>query len=244
MTRLPSLFITGTDTGVGKTVVTGILASLYQQTGVKTGIEKPVITGVNLLIPGGSPDLKFFKDIVPEIQNPVTSYQFEPAVSPHLAAAMSGVTIDPVRIETDHQKLLLDCDAVLVEGAGGLLVPLNEDCFIADLPLRLQLPVIIVSRPSLGTINHTLLTVECARNRGLQIAGIVINNYPPEPNLAETDNPGTIERLSGISVLAVVPQIQDFCIEDGRTNGLAGIAAKVDKQYNLLAKLEKIEVRR
>ncbi|MFH1146326.1 MAG: dethiobiotin synthase [Pseudomonadota bacterium] len=237
--NLPSLFITGTDTAVGKTVVTGILAWLYDQTGIKVGIEKPVVTGVSLSTPGfSSPDLDFFKDIIPNIRGPVTSYRFEPAVSPHLAAAMAGVSIDPARIESDHHELLQACDAVLVEGAGGILVPLNETCFMSDLALRLRLPIIIVSRPSLGTINHTLLTVECARNKGLQIAGIIIDDYPPEPNPAELDNPGIIERLSGFPVLAVVPHIEDFSIEDRRTSRLAGIAAKVDKQYHLLAKLE------
>lgn len=238
MPELPSLFITGTDTGVGKTVVTGILAWVYQEAGLRVGIEKPVVTGAETTREGVvASDLLFLEKVLPAAAPPVNSYHFPQPVSPHLAAAMSGVSMDPARIEGDHQALSAERDAVLVEGAGGLLVPLRDDFFMADLALCLRLPVIVVSRPSLGTINHTLLTVFCARAKGLTVAGIVVNNYPDAPGPAERDNPAAIERLAGVPVLAIVPHIPGLCVEEAEIGELGKTARAVDEKFHMLDRL-------
>ncbi|MEW6328416.1 MAG: dethiobiotin synthase [Thermodesulfobacteriota bacterium] len=240
MIRLPSLFITGTDTGVGKTVITALLSLLYQEAGVRVGLEKPVITGVkagrDATLTG---DLALLRRVLSTGEEPSYSYAFTPAVSPHLAAARAGVTIDLARIESDHAAMRSRYDAVLVEGAGGLLVPLNDDSFMADLAARLKLPLAIVSRPSLGTINHTLLTVSVARQRGLAVAGIIINNYPARLGPAEADNPGTIEKFAGVSVLAIVPHITGLSVEEAEEGDIQKVAQAVDKKFNLLERLSR-----
>ncbi|MDP2991919.1 MAG: dethiobiotin synthase [Deltaproteobacteria bacterium] len=240
MIRLPSIFITGTDTGVGKTVITALLALLYQEAGVKVGLEKPVITGVkageDAALAG---DLAFLQKALSTGERPVYSYAFTPAVSPHLAAALAGIFIDPARIEADHVRLSSRCDAVLVEGAGGLLVPLNDNCLMADLAARLKLPLLIVSRPSIGTINHTLLTVSCAQARGLEVVGVVINNYPARPGPAEADNPGAIEKFAGVPVLAIVPHITSLSVEEAEEGDIQKVARAVDKKFKLLERLSR-----
>ncbi|MDI6790619.1 MAG: dethiobiotin synthase [Thermodesulfobacteriota bacterium] len=240
MIRLPSIFITGTDTGVGKTVITALLALLYQEAGVRIGLEKPVITGVkageDAALAG---DLALLRRVLSTGEGPVYSYAFTPAVSPHLAAARAGVTIDLARIESDHAAVCSRYDAVLVEGAGGLLVPLNDDSFMADLAARLKLPLVIVSRPSLGTINHTLLTVSFARKRGLEVVGVVINNYPARPGLAETDNPGAIEKFARVPVLAIVPHITGLSVEEAEEGDIQRVAQAVDKKFKLLERLSR-----
>ena len=225
---------------MGKTVITALLALLYQEAGVKVGLEKPVITGVrageDAALAG---DLAFLQKALSTGEGPVYSYAFTPAVSPHLAAARAGVTIDLARIESDHAAVCSRYDAVLVEGAGGLLAPLNDDSFMADLAARLKLPLVIVSRPSLGTINHTLLTVSCAQARGLEVAGIIINNFPARPSLAETDNPGAIERFAGAPVLAIVPHITGLSVEEGEEGDLQKAAQAVNERFNLLERLSR-----
>lgn len=234
------MFVTGTDTGVGKTVITALLALLYQEAGVRVGLEKPVITGVkageDAALAG---DLAFLQKVLSTGAGPVCSYAFTPVVSPHLAAALAGVSIDPVRIEADHARLSSRCDAVLVEGAGGLLVPLNDHCLMADLAARLKLPLLIVSRPSIGTINHTLLTVSCAQARGLEVAGIIINNYPARPGPAEADNPGAIEKFARVPVLAIVPHITGLSVEEVEEGDIQKVARAVDKKFKLLERLSR-----
>lgn len=238
MLNLPSLFITGTDTEVGKTVITALLAVLYQEAGLKVGLEKPIITGAK----AGSDkaltsDLAFLQKVLSFEKGPINSYSFNPAVSPHLAAALAGVSIDLAQIESDHTKLSSKCHAVLVEGAGGLLVPLNDDYFMADLAARLNLPVLIVSRPSLGTINHTLLTVSGAQEKGLEVVGIIINNYPAIPNLSEVDNPKAIEKFARVPVLAIVPHITGLSVEEVKLGDIRRIAQAVNNRFKLLERL-------
>lgn len=237
MIKPPSLFITATDTGVGKTVITGLLAVLYEEAGIVVGIEKPVITGITKNSDVPVSDLAFFQKVIKPGSGPMNSYFFAAAVSPHLAAAMAGITIDLARIESDHAKFSSKYDAVLVEGAGGLLVPLNDEFFMADLAARLKLPLVIVSRPSLGTINHTLLTVAFARKRGLEVAGIVINDYPAHPGRAELDNPGAIERFARVPVLAIVPHITGLSVEGAEEGNIREVARDIDKKFKLLERL-------
>jgi dethiobiotin synthetase len=110
---------------------------------------------------------------------------------------------------------------------------------MADLAARLKLPLVIVSRPSLGTINHTLLTVSCAQARGLEVAGIIINNFPARPGLVETDNPGAIEKFAGVPVLAIVPYITGLSVEEAEEGDIQRVAQAVDKKFKLLERLSR-----
>lgn len=238
MNRLPSIFITGTDTGVGKTVITALLGHIYSMAGVKVGLEKPVMTGIdgNRRFEYGS-DLLFLRQAVKTDLSPVNSYCFPEPVSPHLAAALKGSPIDIEKIEADHRELMAKSEAVLVEGAGGLLVPLKEGFFMADLVSRLRLPVIVVSRPCLGTVNHTLLTLECARTRQISVIGVVMNRYPAVPSLSESDNPWAIERFGKVPLLAVVPDINGLSVEAGTPGALQETAENIEANFNIMARL-------
>ncbi|MBI5788724.1 MAG: dethiobiotin synthase, partial [Candidatus Schekmanbacteria bacterium] len=173
------IFITGTDTGVGKTVVAAGLACLLSRQEKKTAVMKPVQTGGvwqnGRLI---SEDLELLKSGISlnEPQELLNPYCFPEPCSPHLAARLAGTKIEPGKIIGAYGQLALKYERVIVEGAGGLLVPLTEKYLLADLVRDLNLPLVIVVSNRLGVINHAVLTVECARQRGLEILGIVINH--------------------------------------------------------------------
>jgi dethiobiotin synthetase len=136
----------------------------------------------------------------------IAPYRFDPPMSPHLAAGLAGTEIDPERVMAAARAAAEGADAIICEGAGGLLVPLSPTWTIRSCAVELGYPLVIVSPPGLGAINHTLLTVESARSVGLRVAAIVINPWPEDPTPIEADNRQTIEALSGTPVLTL-PQL-------------------------------------
>lgn len=215
MPRLPKgIFITGTDTGVGKTVITAALALSLKNTGLSVGVMKPVQSGSSL---PGLTDIEFLRSVLGE-KEPSSDdciYNYEAPLSPHAAAALSGETIDPGRIKSAYGRLASSRDIVLVEGAGGLLVPITDDYLMADLARDLSLPLLVVARPGLGTVNHTALTVECARQRGLLVLGVVINAFPHSPGPAELTNPSAIIKQTGAPLLGVYPEDPSLHVGEG-----------------------------
>ncbi len=202
-------FITGTDTGVGKTVVAGGLAAMLKSKGVDVGVMKPVATG-GKEIDGRvvSDDALFLMDIIdcPDPYDLVNPICLVPALAPTVAARLSNKVINMETVWNSFEVLRARHEFMIIEGIGGLLVPLSDNFYVADMAKRMNLPLIIVSKPGLGAINHTLLTVTCARNKGLKIEGIIINN----PNetceaMAEKTNPFEIENCSGIPILGIIP---------------------------------------
>ena len=191
-------FITGTDTGIGKTHVTAALARAIPG----SGAFKPIACG-----PGGRHDAKTYRrlmnDRVPlDVINPI--YLRRP-LAPLIAARLERRHIDLRAIHTAYAQLSSLYAPLFVEGAGGLLVPIKRNYFVADLVRELQLPVIIVARLSLGTINHTLLTVRQAEAAGLKVAGIILNDTLGRRGLAERTNIKIMPELSGVPLLGVVP---------------------------------------
>lgn len=177
MKRPFDLFIAGTDTGVGKTVVTAALLAALRERGLDTVAMKPVQTGA---LRGRSPDLDFCAKAARWRADAAESadlcpYHFPLPASPHLAAREAGVKIEPRKITDAFRRLRSRHEAILVEGAGGVLVPLCEDFCQRDLIAALKLPVVVVARAGLGTLNHTLLTVEALRRRRIEIAMIVLS---------------------------------------------------------------------
>jgi len=210
---MKGLFITGTDTEVGKTVVTAALAHAFKQRGVNVGVMKPVATGCRRgrggeLISSDVEHLLRASDSSDPLEL-ISPYRFEPPVAPWIALRQAqgerGISLD--RIEKAFRELAHRHDFVLVEGIGGLLVPLDEKQTVADLARRLGLPVLIVARAGLGTINHTLLTIEAARSAGLEIFGVVLNGRSSRPSLAERTNPAVIERLGGVKIIGAIPML-------------------------------------
>ncbi len=201
-----NIFITGTDTDVGKTIVTAGLASCFQNEGKKTAVFKPVQSGAEeengQLV---APDLKFVEKINPKVTT-LATYNLKHAVAPSLAAELENVKISTDNIIKDYNNLTNQHDVVLIEGAGGIMAPVYKNFLIIDLIKKFNIPMIIVARPNLGTINHTLLTINVAKQYNIKTLGIIISNYPSDTNdIAIKTAPKIIEELSGIKILGCVP---------------------------------------
>jgi len=216
------IFVTGTDTDVGKTVVTAtILTSLRHAAGVDAVPMKPVQTGCAVDGAGNliSEDLEFAliaSDIVvpdPEDKPHMVPYRFRRPCSPHLAAKLEGTTIDVARIRTSFEFLASRHDCVVVEGAGGVRVPICDGVDMLGLMTQLALPVVIASRPGLGTLNHTLLTIDAVRTAGLTVVGVVFcETHATKWTSIEQDNWTTIERLGNTEILCRIPFSHDLQI--------------------------------
>lgn len=233
---LPSLFITGTDTGVGKTVLSALLGLIYQAADLKVAYFKPVETGARREENGLVPEDTKFVATVLGLEEPfdvLCPYCFEPPVSPHLAAHMAKKPIRREVITECFEYLQKFYDAVIVEGTGGLLVPLADSFLVADLASELALPLLITARPGLGTLNHTFLTIASAVQVNLKLAGVVLNRYPEDPDLAAKDNPKAISKFSGVPVLALVPEIPGLDLQEPRREPLAKEALKLNERYRL-----------
>ena len=201
--KYKGLFITGTDTGVGKTLVgAGLVASL-RDSGMDIGVMKPIETGFSLR----TSDAVFLKSMagVSDPLESITPYRLKHPLSPFAAAQIEKVSIRFEKIARAYEGLLQNHQALLVEGAGGLLVPITRENMMADLALYLKLPLLIISRTGLGTINHTLLSVEVARQRGVEVAGVIFNHLGPRKGLAERTNPSVIRHFLDVPVLGEIP---------------------------------------
>ena len=218
------IFVTGTDTGVGKTVVSAALAWTLKQSGKKVVVMKPVQTGT---ASAQLMDIEFVQRVIGTNYpiEEVCPYRFPHPLAPSVASSLLGQKVDLGKIRSAFYKLDSTHEAVIVEGAGGLLVPITEDYLMSDLAFDLNLPLLIVIRPSLGTLNHTLLTVESARARGLKVLGIVINRFPSNPDLAESTNPELITRMTGEPLLGVFPSDPEISVEEGRFGKLRDISS-------------------
>jgi dethiobiotin synthetase len=201
------IFVTGTDTGVGKTVVAALIASSLRRRGVDVGVMKPFETGALLGVEGlDATDAQVLIDAsgVEDSLSLVCPVMLEDPVAPSVAAGIVGRKLSIDDVVPAFDLLSLKHDFMVVEGAGGLAVPIADNVTMQDLAVALGLPLLIVARPGLGTINHTVLTVEYAKAAGLRIAGIVISNFPQEPGLAESTSPAVIERMTGVPVLGLL----------------------------------------
>lgn len=201
--KYKGLFITGTDTGVGKTIVAAGLVASLRHSGFDIGVMKPIETGFSLR----SSDAVFLKKIagVKDSLDAICPYRLKHPLSPFTAAKIENVSIRFEKIAGAYEGLLQNHQALLVEGAGGLLVPITRQKMMADLALCLKLPVLIISRTGLGTINHTLLSVEAARERGIEVAGVIFNHLGPRRGLAERTNPSVIRHFIDVPVLGEIP---------------------------------------
>lgn len=198
---MPGFFVTGTDTNVGKTFAACGIAAALRRRGVDVGVMKPVASGAAddalALIKASGVDDPL------DLVNPI---RLKDPLSPHLAAKREGKVIDLRRIDKAWKELASRHEVVIVEGAGGLLVPIRDGFTMADLAKRMELPLLIVARDALGTINHATLTVEAARSRGLKVLGVVVNRHRPgKPDLAERLNPEAIAEAAEVRVLGSLP---------------------------------------
>ena len=195
----PGVFVTGTGTEVGKTVVAAAIANAARLAGMRVGVFKPAVSGLEAT---GEPDHALLRRAAGSSQSDdeIAPYRYGPPVSPHLGAELRGEPIDPDHLRARARAAAARADVLVAEGVGGFLVPLTEDYLVRDLARDLGLAVVIAASPGLGTINHTLLTLEAVRRAGLEVAAVVMTPWPPRPSAVEVSNRVSVERLGGVAV--------------------------------------------
>jgi len=216
------IFVTGTDTNVGKTVATLTLGTLLREHGIDVGVMKPVQCAGD--------DARFLKRSL-NLSDPlaqINPYYAPEPLSPHLAFSRQKKSINTSKIKKTYEQLAAQHDIVLVEGAGGLMVPLKNDYLVADLIKDLDLDVVIVTRLRLGTINHTLLTIQQAREAGLNVKGIVFSEIEKKRGgIPEKTNPDVIKKYGKVKILGTIPYLKNICPETIRKT----CRSKINVQY-------------
>ena len=198
------LFVTGTDTGVGKTVLAAALAAAMNAAGHDVAAFKPAVTGLDEPEPGRPADHELLGAAAGRSPDEVTRHRFGPAVSPHLAAELAGTALEPAELVAAARGL--EAEIVVAEGVGGLLVPLTLGFTVRDLAVELGWPLVVAARPGLGTINHSLLTIEAARAAGLKVRAVVLTPWPERPAVMQRSNREAIARLGRVEV-ATLPEV-------------------------------------
>lgn len=209
-----AIFVAGTDTGAGKTVVTGLLGRYLAEEGYSVVTQKWAETGNS----GFSRDVRLHLRLMAKKKSEfehnislMAPYTFKYASSPHLAARLEGKRISVSRIWKSLTGLVKDFDIVVVEGTGGLLVPLNEKWLLIDVIKKFRLPVLVVAENRIGVINHTLLSIEALRSRGIKIIGVIFNNTSKGgrgPVLK--DNARIVKTLTGVRIIGALPYTRDL----------------------------------
>ena len=215
------VFVTGTGTEVGKTVLAAVIARTFVAAGQRVAVFKPAVTGLDEFPVDGpiavdmrrvpahrlaDHELLRMAGDSGQSDEEIAPYRYGPPASPHLAAAQAGEEIEPERLLAAAHAAAVGADVLVCEGVGGLLVPLSSSYLVRDFAAELGLPVLIAASPALGTINHTLLTIEAARAVGLTIAAVVLTPWPAEPGAIERSNRETIEALGKVEV-EVLPML-------------------------------------
>lgn len=199
------LFVTGTDTGVGKSVVAATICAGLAARGHRVAAFKPVVTGLDDPPGEWPPDHELLAAVTGQEPSAVAPWQFGPPVSPHLAAEIGGAVLEPSELLAAARRAGAYADVLVCEGVGGLMVPITPGYLVRDLALDLRMPLVVAARPGLGTINHSLLTLEAARAAGLEAVAVVMTPWPAEPGRLEESNRETVERLGGVPV-ATLPE--------------------------------------
>ena len=226
---MKAYFITGTDTGVGKTVITAGLSGAMRKLGVNVGVMKPIATGIPQKIGFKSLDVAIIADASAttdseDLINPV----FLPIpTSPYDATKLLSVPIDMTLILAKFTKLLSVHDVLLVEGIGGIMTPITRNFFVVDMIKAMGIETIIVTRATLGTLNHTMITNKICKDYDIKVKGLIINNFDEKGTPAEKNSPVTLHEISGLDILGVVPFIKDY--------------AKIDTMIEMVGKKVDVE---
>lgn len=236
------IYIIGTDTGVGKTVVSAGLMHLLSVEKYRSVYFKPVASGAAVINDVAEAiDAVFVKKVsgFTEERENITPFVFKNEVSPHLAARLEQRPVDIEIIKIRLRYLKERYDWIIAEGAGGLAVPLNDEDYMQyDLIRELGFSCLLIARAGLGTINHTLLTIKTARNIGLKIKGIMINSYTG--SALEKDNAAMIARLADVPYIVTVPLLTGIDVEKGRTGNLQDVFRKSIAIDDITAMMETV----
>ncbi|HSV16640.1 MAG TPA: dethiobiotin synthase [Tepidisphaeraceae bacterium] len=207
--NIPGLFITGTDTGVGKTLIAAAIADFFRRRGARVGVCKVAATGCVKRREGlVSEDAEFLAHAADSSfpLDVICPQRYAEPLAPAVAAERAKQPLEWASIQRSLDMIAAGSDLLIVEGVGGLMVPMDKQSTVLDVARWLDLPTVIVARPALGTINHTLLTVNALRAAKVPVVGVVINRYPAEnPDTAEETNPRAIERWGKVNVLCLTP---------------------------------------
>lgn len=228
-------FITGTDTGIGKTIVSGALIRAIHLFGLKPFGMKPVESGCgkegDVLIPYDGLFLKQTAHMQDPI-NLVTPCCFENPLAPLAASEIERKNVNISEIRKAFAKLNRKYEAAVIEGVGGLLVPIKKNYYVSDLAKEFSLPLIVVAKPGLGTLNHIMLTVNYAQKEGLEVAGVIINNsQPPENSLAEKTNPQILMQICPVPLLGIFPYLRNIDEESLEKAVLKNLNLDIIKKY-------------
>lgn len=198
------VFVTGTGTEVGKTVVAAVIARTLAAAGERVAVFKPALTGLD---DPGEPDHELLRRAAGSAQadDEIAPYRYGPPASPHLAAEIAAEEISPTRLLEVARAAAAGADVLVAEGVGGLLVPLAPGYLVRDLASDLELALVIAASPGLGTINHTLLTLESARAAGLGVGTVVLTPWPDSPSRVEQSNRETIAAVGEVRVETLPP---------------------------------------
>ena len=216
---MEGVFVTGTGTEVGKTVVAAAIARTLAAEGKRVAVFKPAVTGLDESTDASGAPFAGYDHIKrtgtaggadhevlrmaagsSQADEEVAPYRYGPPMSPHLAAELAGEEIEPARLLEAARAAAAGADVLVCEGVGGLLVPLTPAYLVRDFAVDLGLPLVVAASPGLGTINHTLLTLEAARAAGLEVAKVVLTPWPEEPSAIEESNRETIASLGQVNV--------------------------------------------
>lgn len=203
------LFVTATDTEVGKTLVTGGLAGLLREKGVDAGVYKPVQSGHHVNDKDGDAwRLKGLSGVLDDVSD-ICPYAVSEPLAPALALKRAGKEVVMGDLLAHFDELANRHEFMLVEGAGGLAVPYVSDCMVIHMAQAMQMPLLIVARPTLGTVNHTILTIEYARQHGLQVAGVILSGYHSSQSERVKENITMIETYGDVRVWGALPHLGD-----------------------------------
>ena len=242
---MKTLFITGTDTGVGKTTVSACLSAfLSLKKKMNVGVMKPFESGLSKtakdLLPWDAICLREASGSTDDLDD-ISPYTFEHPLAPEIAASIEHIQIDIDIVDRIYKKITKKHDIVVIEGAGGVLVPIKKAFFYADLIERWNAPTIIVARLGLGTINHTLLTYNYLKSRGISVVGVILNNNDGTGDPSAQTNPEALRRYLEVPVLGVFPYTKGLLKEGMDRELLADIFAKHIDAVMLLDRIKRME---
>ncbi|MBA4538172.1 ATP-dependent dethiobiotin synthetase BioD [Bacillus aquiflavi] len=207
-------FITGTDTGVGKTIISSGLAAVLKENSIDVGVFKPLLSGTSPDDPDSDTNLLKRMSQTSLSHEEITPFAFKEPLAPYVAGKYEGKVVNIDDVLSHWNIIKRQHKFFIVEGAGGISVPLGENFLVSHLIKALQLPIIIVARPNLGTFNHTYLTVEYAKSLNMDIAGIVINGASENPDISEKTNPALFEELCDVPLLGITPKLEDITLDN------------------------------
>ncbi len=225
------IFVLGTDTNVGKTTISMAISAAIRARGIDIGVCKPMMSGMKRA--DCTSDASLLKEMSGDTNTleAINPFQFDERVTPYIAAKRQNKIITLAEVKAAWLKIADTHEFYLVEGAGGLMAPMGAGYHVGHIAQVIGLPVVIVARPSLGTVNHTLLTIEAVRSLGLSIAGVIINGVRSgELTIPEQTNPQLIEEFSGVPIIGQFPKLEE--IEKHKLAGIAEVSIDLDKIIN------------